>query len=172
MGNFPLIFCLYQIAYRTTLKLGRTLLSTPPDRRSEIIIHPPRSSVPVDRHHRRPPPPLTATPADCHPRRLSMLLSATTVDCRRRHTSSPLGAVVYIAALPSASTFIIVACHQDGIKRATTKGAMARAKTPAWDLCRSSSEQSVASPPQTTGASPTSSSLCVQSRPTSCCCGG
>ena len=82
----------------------------------QIIIRRPRSSVPVDRHHRRPPPPSTATPVDCHPRRLSMLLSAATVDCHRRHTSSPRRAVVYIAALPSASAFIIVACHRDGVK--------------------------------------------------------
>ncbi len=87
-----------------------------PQTADQIIIHPPCSSVPVDRHHSRPPPPSTATLVDCHPRRLSMLLSAATVDCRRHHTSSPQRAVVYIAALPLVSTFIIVACHRDGVK--------------------------------------------------------
>jgi hypothetical protein len=45
-----------------------------------------------------------------------MLLSAATVDCRRCHKSSPQRDVVYIAALPLASAFIIDACHQDGVK--------------------------------------------------------
>jgi hypothetical protein len=45
-----------------------------------------------------------------------MLLSAAIVECRRRHMSLPQRAVVYIAVLLSASAFIIVACHQDGVK--------------------------------------------------------